>query len=186
MKNTTAFVDSRVAKLLFRFLAAIMDSRWRYSFGDPVAKLKGARVRTGEQVLEVGCGTGFFTVPAVYLVDEEGRVYAQDSHPLPVEQVSRKMEASVLTIVALIRADAMQAGLCSGCIDLDLLLGVIPAPILPLERLLPEMHRLLQPEGALALWTDLPWWLPASVARSGLFVRVGKENGVHSLVRTSV
>jgi hypothetical protein len=59
-----------------------------------------------------------------------------------------------------------------------LLLGVIPSPTLPLERLLPEMHRLLKPDGELAVWTVFSWGLRASVNRSGLFVHIGKESGV--------
>jgi len=42
------------------------------------------------------------------------------------------------------------------------------------------MHRLLKPEGALAVWTAFPWWSPASLTQRGLFVYVGKESGVHN------
>jgi hypothetical protein len=46
--------------------------------------------------------------------------------------------------------------------------------------LLPEMHRLLKPNGVLAAWTAFPWWSPASLIKSGLFAYVGKESEVHS------
>jgi hypothetical protein len=36
--------------------------------------------------------------------------------------------------------------------DMALLFGVIPFLSLPLNRLLPEMHRVLKPEGTLAVW----------------------------------
>jgi demethylmenaquinone methyltransferase/2-methoxy-6-polyprenyl-1,4-benzoquinol methylase len=102
-----------------------------------------------------------------------------DPHPLAIEGVTRKIQAARLANVRLIRADATEAGLASGCLDLILLFGVIPAPIIPLDRLVAEIHRLLRLEGALAVWTALPWWSPASVTRSGLFVWTGKESGVH-------
>jgi demethylmenaquinone methyltransferase/2-methoxy-6-polyprenyl-1,4-benzoquinol methylase len=142
--------------------------------------LKGAGVQSGQEVLEVGCGTGFFTVPAAELVGDEGRVYAIDPHPLAIEQVARKVRDAGLTNVKLIKADATEAGLASGSIDLALLFGVIPSPTLPLDRLLPEIHRLLRSEGALAVWTAFPGWSPVSLTRSGLFVYVGKECGVHN------
>ncbi len=186
VKQNGHFMDSRIAQVFFRLLTPVMDSRFRSRFFDPVKTLDAAGIRPGERVLEVGCGTGFFTIPAAALVGERGRVYAVDPHPLAIRQVSAKMRAAGLTNVTLIRADAMEAGMTSGCVDLVMLLGVIPAPVLPLDRLLPEMHRLLRAEGRLAVWTAFPWWSPASVTRTGLFVGSGKENGVHRFTRASV
>jgi len=180
VKTRVSFGDSPIAHFLFRLIAPVMESPLRRRFFDPVKTLKGARIQSGQKVLEVGCGTGFFTIPAAALVGDEGRVYAIDPHPLAIEQVAKKVRDAGLTNVGLIKADATKAGLASGSIDLVLLFGVIPSPTLPLDRLLPEMHRLLRPEGALAVWTAFPWWSPASLTRSGLFVYAGKERGVHN------
>jgi len=172
--------DSAAARFLFRLMALVMESRLRHRFFDPVRSLKGAGIRSGQKVLEVGCGTGYFTIPAAELVGDSGRVYAMDPNPLAIEQVSRKMRDEGLSNIRPIMADATESGLVSSSIDLVLLFGVIPSPTLPLDRLLPEMHRLLRSEGSLAVWTLCPWWLPASLTKSGLFVYVGKENGVHN------
>jgi len=163
-----------------------MESRLRRRFFDPVRALKAAGIQLGQEVLEVGCGTGFFTIPAAELVGDEGRVYAIDPHPLAIEQVARKIWDARLTNVRPIKTDATEAGLASGSIDLALLFGVIPSPTLPLDRLLPQMHRLLRSEGALAVWTAFPWWSPASLTRGGLFVYVGKESGVHNFRKASI
>jgi SAM-dependent methyltransferase len=180
MKTRVSFGDSPIVHFLFRLIAPVMESPLRRRFFDPVRTLKGARIQSGQEVLEVGCGTGFFTIPAAELVGDEGRVYAIDPHPLAIEQVARKVRDAGLTNVRPIKADATEAGLASDSIDLALLFGVIPSPTLPLDRLLPEMHRLLRSEGALAVWTAFPWWSPASLTRGGLFVYVGKESGVHN------
>jgi demethylmenaquinone methyltransferase/2-methoxy-6-polyprenyl-1,4-benzoquinol methylase len=185
MKQRGSFMDSRIAQLLFRLMAPVMESPLRYRFFDPVPILEGAGIRSGQAVLEIGCGTGFFTVPAAELVGDAGRVYALDPHPLAIEQVAQKVEDAGLANVRLIRGDATEAGLASGCIELVLLFGVIPSPVIPLERLLSEIHRLLRPEGVLAVWTAVPWWSPASVTRGGLFVRVGGESGVRSFRRAA-
>ena len=50
----------------------------------------------------------------------------------------------------------------------------------PLSKLLPEMHRVLNPGGSLAVWTAVPGWSPRSVELSGLFSYVGKINTVHN------
>ena len=181
MKTKVSFGDSPTAHFLFRLIAVVMESRLRRRFFDPVRALKGAGIESGQEVLEVGCGTGFFTIPAAELVGDEGHVYAIDPHPLAIEQVARKVRDAGLTNVRLIKADATEAGLANGSIDLALLFGVIPSPTLPLALLLPEMHRLLRSEGALAVWTAFPRWSPAPLTRGGLFVHVEQESGVHNL-----
>lgn len=185
MKLRGSFMDSRIAHLLFRLMARVMDSPLRYRLSHPVTILEGAGIRPGQEVLEIGCGTGFFTIPAAELVGNEGRVYSVDPHPLAIEQVTRKVGDSGLANVRLIRTDATEAGLASGCIDLALLFGVIPSPIIPLDRLLAEIHRLLRSDGALAVWTAFPWWSPTSLTRNGLFVWTGEEGGVHNFRRAT-
>ena len=175
-----SFAESRAAHLLFRLIGLVMESRVRYRFSNPVRILKAAGVRPGQEVLEVGCGTGFFTAPAANLVGDGGRIYALDPHPLAIKEVAGKVRDAGLANVRLIRGDAIAAGLDSGCIDLILLFGVIPSPTLPLDQLLPEMYRLLRSEGTLAVWTAIPWWSPASLTRDAPFVHVGTMSGVHS------
>ena len=185
MKNKRSFRDSLMAHFLFKLMALVMESPLRRKFLDPLKTLKRTRIRSGQKVLEVGCGTGFFTIPAAKLVGDEGRVLAIDPHPLAIKQVVKKIRNAGLTNVTLIKADATRVGLASGSIDLVLLFGVIPSPTLPLDLLLPEMHRLLKPEGPLAVWTACPSWLPMSLTNGGLFVYIGKESVVHNFARTN-
>lgn len=135
MKKRRSFMASRIARVLFRLMGGVMDSRLRYRLSHPTGILEGAGIRPGQDVLEIGCGTGFFTIPAAGLVGDQGHVYAMDPHPLAIEEVTRKIRDAKLANVRLIRADATEAGLASGCVDLALLLGVIPAPMIPLQSI---------------------------------------------------
>jgi ubiquinone/menaquinone biosynthesis C-methylase UbiE len=177
-----ALGNTKLAELLLKVFAS--DSRLRQRLMDPVQILQGANIRAGQTVLEVGCGRGFFTIPAAEMVGRQGRVVALDVAGAAVEYVARKAQAAGLANVTTVRADGAATGLPGGEMDLVLLLGVIPAPTLPLRRLLPEMQRLLKPEGTLAVWTAVPGWSPDSITRSGLFTYLGKENGVYSFRKT--
>jgi demethylmenaquinone methyltransferase/2-methoxy-6-polyprenyl-1,4-benzoquinol methylase len=179
----STFVDSPIVNFVFEHMLHLLDSPFRRRFNDPVKTLKTAGVRPGLEVLEVGCGTGFFTIPAAEIVGDEGCVHAFDIHPLAVEETAEKIRDACLSNVKLTQTDALDTGLPCESYDLILLFGVIPAPVLPLNKLLPEMHRLLRPGGSMAVWTGLPLWSPRRVTKSGLFTHAGKRDWVHSFKR---
>jgi demethylmenaquinone methyltransferase/2-methoxy-6-polyprenyl-1,4-benzoquinol methylase len=152
---------------------------------DPLKTLQGADIRPGQTVLEVGCGTGFFTIPAAELIGDQGCLLAMDPMAGYLEQVAAKVRDAGLTNVRVLKRDALESGLDSASIDTVLLFGVIPFPSLPLNRLLPEMHRVLKPGGSLAVWQfPVPAWVPRSIVRSGLFTFIEKRNGVYNYTRS--
>jgi len=160
--------------LHFRVMACIHDNPLRRMFDSPDKTLRAAGIQPGQQVLEVGCGPGFFTIAAAELVGDQGHVHAIDLHPLAIKTVGTKLQKSGRTNVTLTLADAAQTGLPSGSIDLVLLFGIIHS--LPLEQVLPELYRVLGPGGSLAVQSR-PGWTPALI-RGGLFTFVGKEGRV--------
>ncbi len=180
--NTEHLGASRVVNWLVKPAGMMMGSRVRGWLMSPMRTLRGAGLQPGETVLEVGCGTGFFTIPAAQLVGDEGRLVAMDPVSDYVEQVSRKVDAAALTNVEVIRRDALNTGLGDASIDAALLFGVLPWPALPLKRLLPEMHRVLKPEGRIAVWLFPPLvhsWVHGAISRSDLFGYLGKLHGVY-------
>ena len=178
-----AFANSKIAQCAFRLIGDAMESRFRYRFSGPMKILRGADIQTGQTVLEVGCGTGFFTVFAAQLIGDQGCLVAMDVLPAAVERVSRRVQTANLKNVRVVKGDAMNTGLDSDSMDAVLLFGVVPAPMVPLSRLLPEMHRILKKEGTLAVWPPIPGWLPKSILRSGLFTHAFKRNGVNNFRR---
>ena len=100
------------------------------------------------------------------------------------ERVLKKVQANDLKNVRVVKRDALDTGLDAAIIDMVLLFGVIPFPSLPLNRLLPEMHRVLKPEGSLAVWLfPVPGWVPKSILQSRLFTYASKRNGVYNYRR---
>ncbi len=181
--DTLELSRSRIGGLFIQALGAGMESRFRYRFFGPVNILKGADFLPGQTVLEVGCGTGYFTLPAAKLIGGQGNLVAIDVLSGSVELVSAKVQRANLQNVHLVQANALDMGFDAESFDAALLFGVIPAPMLPLSRLLAEVHRVLKAEGTLAVWPPIPGWLPRSILQSGLFILVNKRNGVHNFRR---
>ncbi len=181
--NSKTVAGSRLGRLFIGVVTAGMESRFRYRFFGPMGILRGADVRPRQRVLEIGCGTGYFTVPAARLIGSQGYLVALDLRADSVTLVSRKVQAAGLKNVRVVQGDAMATDLDAASFDRVLLFGVIPAPMLPLARLLPEMHRVLKPGGRLAVWPSVPGWLPGSIARSELFTFLSTRSGVGNFRR---
>ncbi|MBT8332296.1 MAG: class I SAM-dependent methyltransferase, partial [Deltaproteobacteria bacterium] len=146
--------------------------------------LQGAGIQPGHTVLEVGCGTGFFTIPAARLIGDQGYLVAMDALLDYTKRVSKKVQAADLKNVRVVQRDALETGLDAASMDMVLLFGVLPFPFLPLSRLLPEMHRILKPEGRMAVWLfPVSGWVPKSILQSGFFTYISKQNGVYNYRR---
>ena len=182
--NTEDLGNSKILNLLFKPAGMMMASRLRRWLMNPVKTLRGAGIEPGQTVLEVGCGTGFFTIPAAQLIGDQGYLVAMDALSDFIKQVSKKVQSAGLKNVRVVKRDALNTGLGAATIDTALLFGVLPWPALPLNLLLPEMHRVIKPEGRLAVWLfPVSGWVPKSILQSGLFTYVSKQNGVYNYRR---
>ena len=90
--NTEAFANSKIVQFIFRVIGAAMESRFRYRFFGPIQTLRGADIHPGQTVLEVGCGTGFFTLSAAQFIGDQGCLVAMDVLPASIEIVSKKVQ----------------------------------------------------------------------------------------------
>ncbi len=174
----------RFLNRFFSLAGKIMESRLRRWLMPPERTLRGAGLEPGQTVLEAGCGTGFFTLDAAEMIGETGNLIALDPLNDFVERVKEKVAKAGLGNVEVMRRDALETGLEMASVDVALLFGVLPFPTLPLDRLLPEMHRVLKAGGRLAVWQfPAPTGVPKAIARSGLFDALGKKNGVYTFRR---
>jgi len=181
--DTEAFAATKIGQAFVRMMAVIMESRLRYRFFGPMKIIQAAEIRPGQKVLEVGCGTGFFTMPAARLIGDKGCLVAMDMLPISVETVARKVQNANLKNVRVVKGDALNTQLEAESLDAIMIFGVIPAPMIPMDRLLNEMHRILKPGGTMAVWPPIPFFLPRSILQSGLFIHTRKRNGVYNFRR---
>jgi len=170
---------TRSRDFAFWMTTKIHDNAWRRRLDPPERTLQMAGVGTGQQVLEIGCGTGYFTPAAGRLVGEAGHVYALDLYPPAIDRVKEKLAAQGVTNVTAMVGDAASTGLEAGSMDLVLLIGVIHR--LPLDRVLPELRRVLRPDGRLYARIHSSQQ-GERIEASGLFVATN-ERGIYLVAR---
>jgi len=136
---------------------------------DPYHLLTQAGLKSGQRVLEVGCGPGFFTLPAAEIAGETGHVYALDINPVAVEHVKRKISRAGLGNVEARLADASATSLPSQSVDIAFLFGVMHA-FKDVSKVLREMHRVLRTKGTLSIRSGVPAGkLVQTISSDGLF-----------------
>jgi ubiquinone/menaquinone biosynthesis C-methylase UbiE len=177
--DTETFARTRPGKLFIKILASAMESRFRYRFFNPVKTLEGINDLKGKSVLEIGCGTGFFTVPAGRLIGDQGSLVSMDILQESVDYVSGKVTEAGLENTHVVKGNALRTGLPDQSFQTIILFGIIPAPMIPLKELMKEIHRVLTHEGILAVWPPVPW-LAGSILKTGFFSYINKKNGVYN------
>jgi len=137
------------SKFVFQIISLMHDNPLLPIFRNPYKLLKAAGLKPGQKVLEVGCGPGFFTIPAAKIVGKEGFIYAVDVHPLAIERVKEKIEREGVKNVKPILANAADTGLPDRSTDLVFLFGLryIAGG---LGNVIPEIQRILKPGGVLS------------------------------------
>jgi len=180
--DTERLGKTSFGKVFIRLMALIMESRFRYLFFGPKKILEGAGIGPGMKVLEVGCGTGFFTIPSAEMIGNAGSLTAMDMLPISVETVAEKVRRANLSgVVKVVKGDALDTKLENESLDEVILFGVIPAPMLPMEKLMGEMRRILRPGGRMAVWPTS--WVHQGIVQSGCFRYVNSQNGVSNYER---
>ena len=141
--------DPHTSNFAFRIISLMHDNPLLPIFRNPYKLLKAAGLKPGQKVLEVGCGPGFFTIPAAKIVGNEGFIYAVDVHPLAIKRVQKKVERGGIKNVSPVLANASNTGLPDRSIDLAFLFGLryIAGG---LENVIVEMRRILRPGAVLS------------------------------------
>jgi len=136
-------------RMNFRMMSFIHETLYGL-FRDPYKVLNAAGLEPGQEVLEVGCGPGFFTIPAAGIVGEAGSVLALDVNRLAVEHVRKKIETECISNAKSMLANAAQTDLPDKSFDLTFLFG-LARPIGDRGKMWIELHRLLKSEGTLSV-----------------------------------
>jgi len=144
-----------------------LKRKWR----KPEAILKTVGLRSGMVFMDIGCGDGFFTIPAARLAGEKGAVYAVDIDAAVIEKLKDEAaEKGLANITAKVGA-AEETVLCNECADLVFYSRVLHDFKDP-AKVLRNAKRMLKPAGKLA---NLDWKKKPTMVGPPVHIRFSEE-----------
>lgn len=157
-------------KIEFAMITFVHDKMYGL-FMKPHKLLIPAGLKKGQHVLEVGCGPGFFTLPAAEIVGEEGLIYANDINPFAIKKIEKKIKKASVKNVKTLLEDVTETSLEDNSIDLAFLFGFMHFLNKFLDKVLIEMHRILKDDGYISIqkWIISEEKLIKDITKDGLF-----------------
>ncbi len=157
-------------------IAPFLTSSWRKMLQPPEKVVRYSGIEEGEQVLEIGCGNGAFTIPAARAVGRSGGICAFDIQRSMLRRLRSELTKSQnrgIQNVEAVRGNAMQLPFVDHSFDVVFMVATLPEIPDP-KAALREVKRVLKPDGKLALSEFLPD--PDYPLRSTT-IRWGEESG---------
>jgi ubiquinone/menaquinone biosynthesis C-methylase UbiE len=145
----------------------LLDNPLRLRYRSPARTLAPLQLRNGLRVLEVGAGTGAFTLRLMEAVGPDGTVDALELQRGMIAKLKRRVWKNTAATVRLYQADALALPFAASSFDRAVLIACLP--MLPdKQRALRELRRVLRPEGLLAVSEELwePEYVPLAVTRA--------------------
>lgn len=125
----------------------------RRKWQNPETILAGIGLKPGEIFMDIGCGEGFFTLPAARLVGAKGRVYALDINSEAIERLRQQALSDGLDNISLVVNSAEDTLLCRQCADV-VFFGQVIHDFRDPGSVLRNARKMIKPGGRLV---DLDW-----------------------------
>lgn len=129
------------------------DDPERRKWQNPEETLKNIGLKPGFSFVDVGCGSGFFALPAAAIVGSRGRVYGVDVDSEAIDELKREASRRNLENLVLKIGRAEDVILCERCADI-VFFGIDFHDFQDQIKVLHNARKMLKPEGRLI---DLDW-----------------------------
>lgn len=129
------------------------DDSARRRWQPPEAILAEIGLSAGMTFVDVGCGEGFFTLPAADIVGQAGEIHALDANPQAITTLREKIAQAGLTNVSVETGRGEDTVLCGECADI-VFLGIVLHDFETPQQVLANAYLMARPGGRLV---NLDW-----------------------------
>ena len=129
------------------------DAVERRKIQNPEAVLTEIGLKAGHVLVDIGCGNGFFTIPAAKIVGESGRVLGIDMDPSAITHLKREAQKEGLKNIEL-KIGRAEATMFSDANADFAFFGIDLHDFSEISKVLINAKRMLKPDGVLI---DIDW-----------------------------
>ena len=155
------------------------DKNERRKWQNPEKILPSIGLKHGSTFIDVGCGEGFFTIPAARIVGKSGVVYGLDIDEEAIHTLREKAKREELNNLVLVVGDAERTVVCESCGDIVFFANVLHDFNDPL-KVLRNSKRMLKQSGLLV---DLDWKKKATEFGPPVNIRFNEEQAKEFIVK---
>jgi ubiquinone/menaquinone biosynthesis C-methylase UbiE len=155
------------------------NEKERRKWQNPEAILVDVGVKTRLTFVDVGCGDGFFALPAARLVGNEGRVYGLDADSQAVATLKEKAAKERLENFWPKVGIAEETVFCDSCADI-VFFGIVLHDFKDPNKVLSNAKKMLKPTGRLI---DLDWKKEPMRLGPPLQIRFNEEEASNLIVK---
>ena len=153
-----------------------LDNDWRRENLPPVETLKKLGIKTTDSVADIGCGIGYFTIPAAQMIGDNS-AYALDTSPEMLAEVELRSTAAGIKNIETVKTAELDLLIPDESVSFGLMVNVIHE-IVDKIQFLEEISRIIKPGGKLAV---IDWEKAETEMGPPIDHRIAKEEVVSML-----
>jgi ubiquinone/menaquinone biosynthesis C-methylase UbiE len=150
------------------------DDEERRRWQNPEEILSAISVKAGSVFMDIGCGSGFFTIPAARIIGNHGKVYALDMSRDAVALLKERAVVEGLRNIVAEVGVAEDMIFCEACADI-VFFGIVLHDFNDPDKVLLNAGKMLKPVGRLV---DLDWKKEPMQLGPPLDVRFSEEQAI--------
>lgn len=127
----------------------IQRNQWQ----NPERILRRIGLKEGFTFVDIGCGNGYFSLPAAQIIGEKGKVYAVDVNGKAIEKLRERAAEKGLRNLVLSTGMAEETVFCEVCADI-VFYGIVLHDFKDPAKVLENARRMIKRDGRLV---DLDW-----------------------------
>ena len=148
-----------------------MPDEERRKWQNPEGILAEIGLQSGTTFMDIGCGQGFFAIPAAKMVGGTGKVFALDINPSNIESLREESTCAGLSNIVLKPAKAEDTVLCASCADI-VFFGIVLHDFENPDKVLKNALTMLKPNGRLV---NLDWKKEEMSFGPPIYIRFDEE-----------